>query len=100
LSAIAQLSKGDIPEAVRALKRALSASGPATSGKQTLTAALILLEADRVLDATRSALEALANTRRIGEAKGEHAALLVLAGCYRRLGRAVEAEQMEAQAGA
>jgi hypothetical protein len=95
LWALAQLAKGDIAEAVRALRRARSS---VQSGKEPLTAALILLEAGYVLDAVRSALDALAITRRIGEARGEQAALLVLGGCYRRLGRGDDALMLEARA--
>lgn len=95
LWAIAQLAKGDVAEAVRALRRA--PAGP-RGGKQALTAALILLEAGYVVDAVRSALDALALARRAGEARGEHAALLVLGGCYRRLGRGGEALALEARA--
>jgi tetratricopeptide (TPR) repeat protein len=96
LWSLSQLAKGDISEAVRALRRARTANG---SGKQALTAALILLEAGYVIDAVRSALDALATTRRAGEARGEQAALLVLGGCYRRLGRGDEALLLEAHAG-
>jgi hypothetical protein len=96
LWAMSQLAKGDVSEAVRALRRARTANG---SGKQALTAALILLEAGYVTDAVRSALDALATTRRAGESRGEQAALLVLGGCYRRLGRSNEALLLEAHAG-
>ncbi len=95
LWALTQLAKGDIAEAVRALRRARTTTG----GKQALTAALILLEAGYLTDAVRSALDALAITRRAGEARGEQAALLVLGGCYRRLGRGTEALMLEAHAG-
>jgi hypothetical protein len=95
LWALTQLAKGDVAEAVRALRRARTPSG----GKQALTAALILLEAGYLTDAVRSALDALAITRRAGEARGEQAALLVLGGCYRRLGRGTEALMLEAHAG-
>jgi len=95
LWSLTQLAKGDISEAVRALRRARTPSG----GKQALTAALILLEAGYLTDAVRSALDALAITRRAGEARGEQAALLVLGGCYRRLGRGTEALMLEAHAG-
>ena len=96
LWALAQLAKGDIAEAVRALQRARTQT---SSGKQALTAALILLEAGYAIDAVRSALDALAITRRAGEARGEQAALLVLGGCYRRLGRSSEALMLETRAG-
>lgn len=101
LSAIAQLAKGDIPEAVRVLKRSRASgngSAGASSIKQALTAALILIEAGQALDAMRSALEALALSRRAGEDRGEHASLFVLSGCYRLLGRFADADRIDVRA--
>jgi hypothetical protein len=95
LWALAQLARGDVPEAVRALKRVRA---PRASGREALTAALILLEAQAPVDAVRSSLEALAHARRQGESRGERAALHVLAACYRALDREQDAMKLETRA--
>jgi hypothetical protein len=100
LWSIAQLAKGDLPHAVRILKQAhLPGANPGTRSREALAAALILLEAGECMDAVRSALEALASARRGREARGERAALELLAACYQVLGRETEAERI-AQAAA
>jgi hypothetical protein len=99
LWSIAQLKKGDVPAAVRALKQARAPLGvPAARNREAITAALILLESGDVIEAVRAALDGLAGCRRATDAGGERAALLVLCGCYRMLGREPEAHRIESAA--
>jgi hypothetical protein len=101
LWAIAQLKKGDVPAAVRALKQARAPSAsPGERAREAITAALILLESDEPIEAVRAALDGLAGCRRAQDGAGERAALLVLSGCYRKLGREADAQRIEAAAGA
>jgi tetratricopeptide (TPR) repeat protein len=95
LWAVALLARGEVAQAVDVLKRAPAG---ASRARQALTAALILLETGNSIDAVRSALDALSVARRTSEPQGERAALLVLGGCYRRLGRLDEAERLETRA--
>jgi hypothetical protein len=100
LWAIAQLRKGDVPAAVRALKQARArAQAPTVRAREAITAALILLEAREPIDAVRAALDGLAGCRRAHDGGGERAALIVLAACYRVLGREDDAQRIEAAAG-
>jgi hypothetical protein len=97
LASIVQLRRGDLPEAVRALKQANANAGEPGGGiREAIAAGLILLEAGAVVDATRSCLEALLVARRTQDRRAERAALELLAGCYRALGRSEEAERIEA----
>jgi hypothetical protein len=99
LWSIAQLKKGDVPAAVRALKQARAPLGvPAARNREAITAALILLESGDVIEAVRAALDGLAGCRRMPDAVGERAALLVLCACYRMLGREPEAHRIESAA--
>jgi hypothetical protein len=101
LWSIAQLRRGDVPEAVRTLKQAnTNASEPGGGMREAIAAGLILLEAGAVIDAVRSVLEALSAARRAQDRRAERAALELLAGCYRALGRAHEAERIDAVLGA
>jgi hypothetical protein len=67
--------------------------------REAIAAGLILLEAGSVVDAVRSVLEALLAARRAQDQRAERAALELLAGCYRALGRAHEAERIDAALG-
>lgn len=99
LWSIAQLKKGDVPAAVRALKQARAPAAPlAARNREAITAALILLESGDPIEAVRAALDGLAGCRRASDAGGERAALLVLCACYRMLGREPEAHSIEAAA--
>jgi hypothetical protein len=99
LWSIAQLKKGDVPAAVRALKQARAPqAAPAARNREAITAALILLESGEPIEAVRAALEGLAGCRRASDAGGERAALLVLCACYRMLGREPEALHFESAA--
>ncbi len=100
LWAIVHLAKGHVPEAVRALKQAqMAGGGAATRSREALAAALILLESGAPLDALRSALEALAATRRAHDGGGERVALRLLSDCYRALGHDTQAERIAGAAG-
>jgi hypothetical protein len=94
LWAMALLARGELREAVRTLERA----GDRSPRRRALAAALILLEAGQPMPAVRSALEGLASAQRAGDDHGVRAARLVLAACYRALGRAEEADRIEAAA--
>ena len=97
LWSIVQLRRGDLPEAVRALKQANANAGEPSGGmREAIAAGLILLEAGAVVDATRSVLEALVVARRTQDPRAERAALELLAGCYRALGRTGEADRIDA----
>jgi len=99
LWAIAQLKKGDVPDAVRTLKQAHDAGADTgTRTREALAGALILLESSEPVDAVRAALEALCGARRSADLRGERAALRVLGACYRSLGRDAEAQRIEAAA--
>jgi tetratricopeptide (TPR) repeat protein len=101
LWSVAQLRHGDVPEAVRTLKDAhVPSAGAATRSREAIAAALILLESGESVDAVRSALEALASTRRAQDARGEQVALYVLSSCYRSLGREAEADRLASTAAA
>ena len=97
LWSIAQLRRGDVPEAVRTLKQANANAGEPSGGmREAIAAGLILLEAGAVVDAVRTVLEALLAARRSQDRRAERAALELLAGCYRALGRVQEAERIDA----
>ena len=99
LWSIAQLKKGDVPAAVRALKQARAPLAvPAARNREAITAALILLESGEPIEAVRAVLDGLAGCRRASDAGGERAALLVLCACYRMLGREPEALHIESAA--
>ena len=101
LWSIAQLAKGEVPDAVRALKQAcVPHANPGTRCREAIAASLILLEAGELVDAVRAALEALASARREHDARGERAALELLAGCYRALDRPEDAERIAQAASA
>jgi hypothetical protein len=95
LWAVSLLARGEVAQAVDVLKRAPAG---ASRARQALTASLILLETGNAIDAVRSALDALSAARRMSEPLGERAALFVLGGCYRRLGRLDDAERLETRA--
>jgi hypothetical protein len=99
LWAVAQLKKGDVPAAVRALKQAHAPDAPPqTRAREAITAALILLESGEMIEAVRAALDGLSYARRAEDARGERAALHALAACYRALGREDDAARIEAVA--
>lgn len=95
LWSMAELERGDVPGAVRALKDAhLPAGTPGTRSREAIAAALILLESGEKLDAVRAGLDALASSRRAHDTRGEHVALHVLSSCYHALGREPDAERL------
>jgi tetratricopeptide (TPR) repeat protein len=95
LWSVAQLKRGNVPEAVRSLKHAhVPAGSPGTRSREAIAAALILLQSGESLEAVRAALEALAGARRAHDARGERVALYVLSGCYQALGREADADKI------
>jgi hypothetical protein len=98
LWAVALLARDDVAGAVHVLKQARSGHSDGAHARDAITAALILLQAGEDVDAIRAALEGLASARKQDDARGEAAALLVLSGCYRQLGRAPDAERLAAAA--
>ncbi|MFI5309387.1 MAG: hypothetical protein ACHQ53_18675, partial [Polyangiales bacterium] len=96
ISSVLYLRRGQVPEAVRALKQArVPNADPHTRCRDAIAAALILLESGEAMDALRSGLEALASARRDADHRGEHVALRVLSDCLRALGRDIDAERVD-----
>jgi hypothetical protein len=89
LSAVAALRRGDVADAIAALRKREVRN--ATRTRRALSTALVLFEAGACFDAVRSALEALSSARAATDARGERAALEVLAACYAGLHRDAEA---------
>jgi hypothetical protein len=96
LSAVVALRRGDLPDAIRALRKREVRN--ATRTRRALSAALVLFEAGASFDAVRSALEALSSARAAADARGERAALEMLAACYQAMRRESDSDAMR-QAG-
>jgi hypothetical protein len=96
LSAVVALRRGDVADAIRALRKREVRNASRT--RRALSTALVLFEAGAGFDAARSALEALSSARAASDVRGERAALEVLAACYAALDRADEARALR-QAG-
>jgi hypothetical protein len=92
LSCVAALRRGDLADAVLALRKPETQRVP--RARRALTAALVLFEAQAPFEAVRSALDALSASRAAHDRRGERAALLLLAACYTALGREHDAETL------
>ncbi len=86
--AMAQLARGDTSDATLTLSRARTPDAPAeVQARDALGWALIHVESGNAALGVRDALGALAASRKLSDARGEVAALHVLAHCYRNLDR-------------
>lgn len=95
--AVAELARGDL-EAARASLREARERGrddPAARARSLLAEALLDLRAGEPLRGVRGGLAALAVSRGQADPRGQSAALHTLAACYRALGRADEAAELE-----
>ncbi|MEM1415412.1 MAG: hypothetical protein AAGH15_10945 [Myxococcota bacterium] len=94
--ALAHLVRGDMAGAMVALGRArrIGAADPQRRARAALTQSWVLLHAGDASAAVRAGLDGLAAARRLGDPRGEAAALHTLAVCYRALGRDLDAERL------
>jgi len=99
VSSVLYLQRGQVPEAVRALKQSRVPEADArTRCREAIAAALILLQSGEGLDALRAALDGLASARRGGDGRGEHVALRMIADCFRALDSDADAERVASAA--
>jgi tetratricopeptide (TPR) repeat protein len=99
--AMAHLARGERDDALRTLQRAAgSDAAPEARARDMLSWALLHLAGGDAQLSVRDALAALAQTRQLGDLRGESAALHVLSLCYGMLERTTEARQLEAAAAA
>jgi len=98
--AVAELARGDLDAARAHLHRARRGGRDdvAAHGRYLLAEALLEVQAGEVVAAVRAGLGALACSRKLGDLRGETAALRTLARCYRSLGRDAQALAIEAVA--
>jgi tetratricopeptide (TPR) repeat protein len=97
--AMAHLARGERDDALRTLQRtAGSDAAPEVRARDMLSWALLHLAGGDAQLGVRDALAALAQTRQLGDVRGESAALHVLSLCYGMLERTTEAGQLEAAA--
>jgi tetratricopeptide (TPR) repeat protein len=97
--AMAHLARGERDDALRTLQRtAGSDAAPEVRAREMLSWALLHLAGGDAQLGVRDALAALAQTRQLGDVRGESAALHVLSLCYGMLERTAEAGQLEAAA--
>jgi tetratricopeptide (TPR) repeat protein len=97
--AMVHLARGEREDAMRTLQRSSAPDPPAeVRARDTLSWALLRLSGGDAQLAVRDALAALAQNRQLGDARGETAALRVLALGYRMLDRAADADSIDAAA--
>jgi hypothetical protein len=97
--AMVHLARGEQQDAMRTLQRSSAADQPAeVRARDTLSWALLHLCAGEAELGVRDALAALAQNRHLHDARGETAALHVLAVGYRLLDRPADADRIEASA--
>jgi hypothetical protein len=97
--AMLHLARGDVHDAMRTLQRASAVEAPlSVRARDTLSWAVLRLSGGEAEDAVRAGLSALAQSRKLGDLRGESAALHVLALGYHMLDRAAEAGRLEAAA--
>ncbi len=96
LRAMAHLARGDTASAMRALGRARDAASDDNRqvARASLTLAWIHLHEGDVKQAILAALQALAASRRLRDARGEAATLHTLAACLRALGHEEHASRL------
>jgi tetratricopeptide (TPR) repeat protein len=93
--ALALLGRGDVRGALATLGRAADSNGAPHGPRAELARAVVLVAAERPVEATRCALRALRATRETGDMQGEAASLSTLALAYRAMGRDAEAKRFE-----
>lgn len=93
--ALAELLRGDVLGARRALSKARAYHPSRTNPREALAEAIVALAAGDMHEAVRAGLKALALARRAADPLGEEAALRTLAACYRGLGREHDVERLE-----
>jgi hypothetical protein len=97
--AMVHLARGEREDAMRTLQRSSAPDPPAeVRARDTLSWALLRLAGGDAQLGVRDALAALAQNRQLGDARGQTAALRVLAIGYRMLDRAADADNIEAAA--
>jgi hypothetical protein len=95
--ALADLIRGDVRSAKRALQQARGhRRGAGSSPQESLAEAAVALASGDPRTAIRSSLRALARARRGVDRRGEIAAMRTLAACYRAIGRDAEAAGIDA----
>lgn len=97
IQALGDLVRGNPTEARRSLRKART-QRPEEGASQTrglLAQALLELSVGDAHAGVRAGLAAVAQSRRTADARGETAARLVLAACFRALGRPDQAETLE-----
>lgn len=96
MRALTHLARGDMGSAMVALGRArrIGERDPERRARASLTLSWIRLQGEDADRAVRSALEGLAAARLAQDSRGEAAALLTLAACYRALGRGDDAARL------
>jgi hypothetical protein len=100
IDALARLARGQVGEALRALREAVegAVAVPSSRAQASLALALALAAANREEEALLAGLEALARARETRDPRAADACLAFLAKLYARVDRADDAAKLKAAA--